>query len=164
MFKSGDTTLGACAHSVSEMIPACTTVAQLATLDATHLGEFTSACRAICEDCEKECRKHADVHPSAAASQSCPPRWTTSGRRRVSVNALSAACSRRSTQVEPALDAIASAGPNAARLLRRAEKDLNRFSAIVDRGVAAKVIAPDDGDVLRRLAGDAYDQIVLPSA
>jgi Cys-rich four helix bundle protein (predicted Tat secretion target) len=72
MFKSGDTSLAACAQSVSEMIPACSAVAELATLDAARLGEFATACRAVCEDCEKECRKHADTHAVCkACADSC---------------------------------------------------------------------------------------------
>jgi hypothetical protein len=65
--------------------------------------------------------------------------------------------------VEPALDAIASGAPNASRLLKRTERKMNQFSTIVDRGVFLKVIDGDDGDTLRTLAGDAYDQIVLLS-
>jgi hypothetical protein len=62
--------------------------------------------------------------------------------------------------VEPALDAIAS-GRNASRLLKRAERKLNRFSTLVDRGVHLGVISGEDGEILRTLAGDAYDQLVL---
>jgi Cys-rich four helix bundle protein (predicted Tat secretion target) len=72
MFKGGDTSLAACAQSVSEMIPACSAVAELATLGAVRLGEFATACRAVCEDCEKECRKHADTHAVCkACADSC---------------------------------------------------------------------------------------------
>jgi hypothetical protein len=63
--------------------------------------------------------------------------------------------------VEPALDSVAASGRDAPRLLKKAERQLNRFSAIVDRGVQMKVISPDQGDALRVLAGNAYDQLVL---
>lgn len=63
--------------------------------------------------------------------------------------------------VEPALGAVAAGGPDASRKVKRAETKLNKFSAILDRGVRANVIAPDEADTLRRLAGDAYDQLVL---
>jgi len=63
--------------------------------------------------------------------------------------------------VEPALDAVAAGGSDAPRKVKRAEKKLNTFSTLVDRAVKANVIAPDEGDTLRRLAGDAYDQLVL---
>jgi Cys-rich four helix bundle protein (predicted Tat secretion target) len=72
MFKSGDTSLAACAQSVAQMLPACSAVAQLASLNATRLGEFATACRDICDDCEKECRKHADKHAVCkACADSC---------------------------------------------------------------------------------------------
>lgn len=62
MFAGGDTSLAACAKSVSEMIPVCRAVASLATLDAKHLGQFLGPCIAVCTDCEQECRKHAEKH------------------------------------------------------------------------------------------------------
>jgi hypothetical protein len=63
--------------------------------------------------------------------------------------------------VEPALSAVAAGGRDAPRKVKRAEVRLNKFAAIVDRGVRANVIAPDQADALRRMAGDAYDQLVL---
>ena len=63
--------------------------------------------------------------------------------------------------VEPALDSVAASGRDAPRLLKKAERQLNRFATIIDRGVQMKVIAPDQGDALRTLAGNAYDQLVL---
>ena len=72
MFRNGDTSLAACAQSVAQMLPACTAVAQLTSLNATRLGEFATACRDICDDCEKECRKHADKHAVCkACADSC---------------------------------------------------------------------------------------------
>jgi hypothetical protein len=63
--------------------------------------------------------------------------------------------------VEPALDAIAAGGKDAPRKLKKAERQLNRFSAVVDRGVELRVLVPDQGDSLRVLAGNVYDQLVL---
>jgi hypothetical protein len=63
--------------------------------------------------------------------------------------------------VEPALDAISAGGRDAPRLVKRAEKQLNKFATIVDRGVAANAIVPDEADKLRTLAGNVYDQLVL---
>src|SRR5262249_51485999 len=69
---SGDTSLAVCAQRVSEMLPACDAVARLATLGAPRLGEFAAACRDVCDDCEKECRKHADTHTICkACADSC---------------------------------------------------------------------------------------------
>ena len=72
MFKSGDTSLAACAQSVLRDDSRGSAVAQLATLGAARLGEFAAACRAVCDDCEKECRKHADTHAVCkACADSC---------------------------------------------------------------------------------------------
>jgi Cys-rich four helix bundle protein (predicted Tat secretion target) len=62
MFAAGDTSLAACAKSVSEMIPVCEAVASLATLGAQRLGQFLGPCIDVCTDCEQECRKHAEKH------------------------------------------------------------------------------------------------------
>ena len=67
MFAGGDTSLAACAKSVSEMRPVCQAVASLATLGSTHLGQFLGPCIAVCSDCEQECRKHAAEHPICKA-------------------------------------------------------------------------------------------------
>jgi hypothetical protein len=63
--------------------------------------------------------------------------------------------------VEPALDSVIAGGKDATRLLRKAERQLNHFATIVDRGVQMKVISPEEGDSLRTLAGNVYDQLVL---
>jgi hypothetical protein len=63
--------------------------------------------------------------------------------------------------VEPALDAVAAGGRDARRLVKRAQKQLNRFARIVDRGVAVHGVSSDQADVLRTLAGNVYDQLVL---
>jgi Cys-rich four helix bundle protein (predicted Tat secretion target) len=80
MFKAGDTSLAACAQRVAEMLPACDAVAQLATLGAPRLGEFAVACRDVCDDCEKECRKHADTHPICKACADACARFITEAK------------------------------------------------------------------------------------
>jgi Cys-rich four helix bundle protein (predicted Tat secretion target) len=62
LFATGDTSLAACAKSVSEMMAACSAVADLATLGSKRLGQFLGPCIDVCTDCEQECRKHADKH------------------------------------------------------------------------------------------------------
>jgi Cys-rich four helix bundle protein (predicted Tat secretion target) len=61
-FKEGDTTLAACAASVEEMMAACRSMATLAALNSRHVKAEAAVCKAICADCEKECRKHEKKH------------------------------------------------------------------------------------------------------
>jgi hypothetical protein len=63
--------------------------------------------------------------------------------------------------VGKALESIDASLVNAQRLQRKAERQLNGFSAIVDRGVHLGVMTPDEGNTLRVLAGNVYDQLVL---
>jgi Cys-rich four helix bundle protein (predicted Tat secretion target) len=62
MFSSGDTSLAACARSVHEMIPICTALARLASLESKHLKALSGPCATVCESCERECRKHEKDH------------------------------------------------------------------------------------------------------
>ncbi len=61
-FKEGDTSLAACAVSVEEMMAACDSMSKLAALNSRHVKAEAAVCKAICEDCEKECRKHEKKH------------------------------------------------------------------------------------------------------
>lgn len=71
-FIAGDTTLAVCAKKVDELISACTTLAKLASNNSPHLAAYAKAAIAICKDCEKECRKHADKHSTCkACAESC---------------------------------------------------------------------------------------------
>lgn len=65
-FKAGDTSLVDCAVSVQEVIAACAALSHLSASKSTHTKAFANACAAVCEDCEKECRKHTDKHPACA--------------------------------------------------------------------------------------------------
>jgi hypothetical protein len=53
------------------------------------------------------------------------------------------------------------AGQRADKMIARAEKQLNRFAALIDQGVERSFIPGDAGDTLRTLAGDVYDRVVL---
>lgn len=55
-----------CAVSVQEVIAACAALSHLSASKSTHTKAFANACAAVCEDCEKECRKHTDKHPACA--------------------------------------------------------------------------------------------------
>ncbi|MBF0163407.1 MAG: four-helix bundle copper-binding protein [Magnetococcales bacterium] len=71
-FRAGDTTLAACASSVSEMLPVSRAMFQLANLDSRHLAKLAAVCIEVCRACEAECRKHADKHATCKAmAESC---------------------------------------------------------------------------------------------
>lgn len=62
LVKAGDTSIAACLASVSEMLASCAAISKLAAYQSVHLPAFAKACIAVCEDCEKECRRHEDKH------------------------------------------------------------------------------------------------------
>ncbi|MEO5347242.1 MAG: four-helix bundle copper-binding protein [Magnetococcus sp. YQC-9] len=71
-FRAGNTTLAACATSVSEMLPVSRAMFQLANLDSKHLAKLAAVCIDACRACEAECRKHADKHATCKAmAESC---------------------------------------------------------------------------------------------
>ncbi|MBI3446362.1 MAG: four-helix bundle copper-binding protein [Magnetospirillum sp.] len=71
-FIAGDTSLAVCAKKVDELIAACTALAKLASNNSPNLVAYAKAAVAICKDCEKECRKHADKHDTCkACADSC---------------------------------------------------------------------------------------------
>jgi Cys-rich four helix bundle protein (predicted Tat secretion target) len=85
MFAAGDTSLAACAKSVAEMMPACTAVAQLATLGSKRLNAFLAPCIEVCTDCEAECRKHADKHAVCKACADACAKFITEAKRSTAV-------------------------------------------------------------------------------
>lgn len=62
LMKGGDTAMADCMKSVSIMMPMCAALVRLGALDAKRLKEFTAVCKNVCEDCEAECKKHAEKH------------------------------------------------------------------------------------------------------
>ncbi|MBF0308207.1 MAG: four-helix bundle copper-binding protein [Magnetococcales bacterium] len=72
LFAAGDTSLAACAISVSETVALCTALATAASLNSPRLQKLAAVCIDACEACEKECRKHEDKHASCkACADSC---------------------------------------------------------------------------------------------
>jgi len=66
-FRDGDTSLGECATEVTRMLAACDAVARLATYGSPHTPAFAKACVAVCDDCERACRKHEEKHAECKA-------------------------------------------------------------------------------------------------
>ena len=68
----GNKMLGECAKRVEDTIPMCEALAKLAAQDSRHLKALANVCIAVCEDCEKECLKHAKHHAECkACAESC---------------------------------------------------------------------------------------------
>lgn len=71
-FSAGDTSLVACARLVDQMLSVCGTLQKLAAAGSPRLGDMAKVALAICDDCEKECRKHADHHATCkACAEAC---------------------------------------------------------------------------------------------
>jgi Cys-rich four helix bundle protein (predicted Tat secretion target) len=71
-FAAGDTSLAGCAREVDQMLSTCGTLAKLASLRSPQLPEMAKVALAVCQDCETECRKHADKHaPCKACAEAC---------------------------------------------------------------------------------------------
>lgn len=62
VLATGDKDMAACAVTVTEMLATCDALLKLAAADSRHLPKLASLALAVCEDCEKECRKHEKMH------------------------------------------------------------------------------------------------------
>lgn len=62
LMAKGDSSLKDCIRSVSAMLPMCEALTRFAALDAPRLKELAKLCGQVCEDCQKECKKHAPHH------------------------------------------------------------------------------------------------------
>jgi len=58
----GDKEMAACAASVAQMLATCQALLSLSTQNSKYVPKMAALALAACEDCEKECRKHASVH------------------------------------------------------------------------------------------------------
>jgi len=59
-FAAGDNSLAACAWASDQMLSICGTLAKLASVSSPYLPAMARVALAACQDCETECRKHAD--------------------------------------------------------------------------------------------------------
>lgn len=62
VLATGDKDMAACAATVTDMLATCDALLKLAAADSRHLPRLASLALAVCEDCEKECRKHEKMH------------------------------------------------------------------------------------------------------
>lgn len=72
MFAQGDNSTAACARSVTQLLPVCATLQQLATQNSRYVRKYAALAQEICRDCEKECRKHEREHQACReCAESC---------------------------------------------------------------------------------------------
>lgn len=71
-FRSGGTELAECGILVDSTIAACEAVVKLTLNGSPHAKAMASVCQKECEDCAKECRRHAEKHAICEMmAQSC---------------------------------------------------------------------------------------------
>ncbi len=70
-FQEGDLALADCASKVHEMQAVCGAFAYLVTANSTYTKAYAGICRQVCEDCEKECRKHKEHIECKACADAC---------------------------------------------------------------------------------------------
>ena len=71
-FAAGDSGLAACARASDQMVSLCGTLAKLTSVKSPYLPSMAKVALAGCQDCETECRKHADKHPACkACAEAC---------------------------------------------------------------------------------------------
>jgi len=58
----GDKTLAACASSTREVMAACDSFMQMASLDSGFTKKMAKLCEEICNSCATECKKHSTHH------------------------------------------------------------------------------------------------------
>ena len=58
----GDKSLAACANSTREVIAACESFLQMASLDSGFTKKVAALCEEVCKSCATECKKHSSHH------------------------------------------------------------------------------------------------------
>jgi Cys-rich four helix bundle protein (predicted Tat secretion target) len=72
LVKSGDTSIAGCMDALTESLAMCAALSQMASAQSSHLPALAKVCISVCEDCEKECRKHEKKHAVCkACADSC---------------------------------------------------------------------------------------------
>ncbi len=62
LLAKGEREMAACAASVTDMLATCDALLKLAASESKHLPKMASIALALCDECEKECRKHEKKH------------------------------------------------------------------------------------------------------
>jgi hypothetical protein len=59
------------ARAVDQMVSLCGTLSKLASLSSSYLPAMAKVALIGCQDCETECRKHAEKHAPCKACGAC---------------------------------------------------------------------------------------------
>ena len=62
MLATGDTTMAGCVQAVHDMHAVMVGLGAAAASGSRHLKDLARVSMQFCQDCEAECRKHADTH------------------------------------------------------------------------------------------------------
>jgi Cys-rich four helix bundle protein (predicted Tat secretion target) len=62
LLGTGHPEMAACAKSVTQMLTLCDALQDLANQDSKYLVKLAGVSMEACQDCEEECKKHADKH------------------------------------------------------------------------------------------------------
>ena len=72
LLGQGEKDMAACAKSVSQMLALCGALQQLANQGSLQLTKLAAIALDVCQQCQEECKKHADKHDSCkACGESC---------------------------------------------------------------------------------------------
>lgn len=72
LLGQGEKDMAACAKSVNQMLALCGALQQLANQGSKQLSKLAAIALDACQQCQEECKKHADKHESCkACGESC---------------------------------------------------------------------------------------------
>ena len=72
LLGQGDKEMAACAKSVNEMLALCSALQSVANQESATLPRLAAIAMEVCNQCEEECKKHADKHDACkACGESC---------------------------------------------------------------------------------------------
>ena len=72
LLGQGDKEMAACAKSVNQMLALCGALQSLANQESAYLPQLAKITMDACNQCEDECKKHADKHEACkACGESC---------------------------------------------------------------------------------------------
>jgi Cys-rich four helix bundle protein (predicted Tat secretion target) len=58
----GEKDMAACAAAVNQLLATCSALMKLAASNSKYVPKMAALAQSVCDDCEKECRKHEKKH------------------------------------------------------------------------------------------------------